>query len=257
MIAKRPRRLAGAVFFCALFGFGIAHAADPTELPEAARGIATVLAADRLRVGDSDVLLAGVVVQPDALVSLLAEHAVSARSIDTDRAGRVRAHVLRDDGLWLQQELLRQGLARVAPTADTALFATELLVAEAEARQARRGLWTRDAVRDATDVDRLHNDVGSFQVIEGTIRSAARGEDVIYLNFGTDYREDFTATIPREAQGRFKTLAPLGLAGKRVQVRGWVIRHNGPAVELAVPELLVVLDPMDKEPPKRVRRRSP
>src|SRR5579883_1682574 len=54
-----------------------------------------------------------------------------------DRYGRALAQLYRDDGLWLQGELLAAGLARVETAADNRALAAAMLAREAEARQAR------------------------------------------------------------------------------------------------------------------------
>ena len=292
IIAIRPRALLGAVFFCAV---GIAVAADaapksrkiPADdpepaaamlatLPEQAHGAATALTGDSLRVGSDEVHLAGILAPQgrtetfaapfataarDALRDLLSGHTVSARAPDSavDRRGHLRAQMLRDDGLWLQADLVRRGLARVAATADaanadtanvdtakvdTGSLAIELLALERTARAAHRGLWSLSiyAVREADDLARLNRDVGSYQVIAGRVANTARRGDVLYLNFGDDYRTDLTVEIPREAWPRFTKLKPQLLTGQRVQVRGWLMRHNGPAITLTVPALLEVVE---------------
>jgi endonuclease YncB( thermonuclease family) len=259
---SRPRVLPGAVFVCALLR-AATILAGPESLPERLNGPAEAVTGDRLRIADlpQDVRLAGILAPQgrddplrapfaraarDGLERLLAGRTVSLRVTATaeDRAGRLRAHVLRDDGLWLQAELVRRGLVRVAAAADAAEFVDDLLVLEAEARKADRGLWALPAyrVRDAADVRRLDSDIGSYQLVAGTVVAAARRGDAIYLDFGEDYRSDMTAIIPRDAWPRFNALKPLGLAGKRIRVRGWLMRRGGPAVELTVPAFLERLD---------------
>jgi endonuclease YncB( thermonuclease family) len=230
-------------------------------LPERLRGTATAVTGDTLTIAGTEVRLAGVraphgrtevfaapyaSAARDILARLLAGHMVSARAIPAaeDRTGRLRAHVLRDDGLWLQSELLKRGAVRVSLSADTAEFGDELLEIEADAREAGHGLWRLDAyaVRDATDLARLNRDVGTYQIIAGTVTSTARRGDDMYLNFGDDYRSDMTAIIPREVWSAFRSLKPLSLTGQRVQVRGWLMRRNGPAVELTAPALLELLE---------------
>ncbi len=277
----RPRILSGAVFVCAfLIAFGLiafGAAAGPDGLTETAHGHGAALTGDRVRVDgvDADISLAGILApravkdaldDPDAdaaraaLAELLTGHTVSVRpiAVGADRAGRLRAELLRDDGLWIQAEMLRQGHARVAVSPDTADFVDELLVAEREARAARRGLWRHlvYAVRNADNLARLNRDVGTFQLITGTITTATRHGDAIYLDFGGNYRTDMTATIPRAAWPRFKDIKPLKLVGRRVMVRGWLVRHNGPEVELTVPALLEVLDEAPAPKPRAARRRG-
>jgi hypothetical protein len=65
-----------------------------------------------------------------------------------------------------------------------------------------------------------------------------------YINFGADYRSDFTVTIDPEdmrtfRQARFDIPS---LAGRRIRVRGWVEFYNGPEMTLARPEAIEVLE---------------
>lgn len=178
-----------------------------------------------------------------------------------DRHGRILAHVFVAGGdgasLWLQQELLRLGLARVYTFRDNRACAAELLAVEGEARQARRGIWADPfyEIRDAADeqaLDRLH---GRFELVEGRVMSAAVVRGRIYLNFGEDWRRDFTVTVaPRDARlflddPIWRTLLDAadgqpGLEGRRVRVRGWLGRYNGPEMTLTHPEQIELLDDM-------------
>ena len=61
----------------------------------------------------------------------------------TDRYGRALAHLHRADGLWMQERLLRLGMARVYSFRDNRAVVGELLAAEAAARTAKVGIWLR------------------------------------------------------------------------------------------------------------------
>lgn len=161
-----------------------------------------------------------------------------------DRYGRLLAQAFLDDGRWLQGEMLRAGLARVSTTVGSRARAAEMLALEAEARAARRGLWASPiyAVRSPLEV---RDDVGAFAVVEGAVVGAHRVKKRIYLNFGADWRDDFTVTIDTASLPQFGAsgLDPLSLAGQRIRVRGWVERYNGPAIEATHPEQIEVLAP--------------
>lgn len=181
----------------------------------------------------------------EGAASLLADLAAGqpltlAVEVAEDRYGRVLAQATRGDGVWIQGEMLRRGLARVQTRADARARAPEMLALEAEARAARRGLWRTRAygVRDAADTARLLRDRDSFQVVEGTVVAAAKVRDLIYLNFGHDWREDTTVTIGRAAARAFGKagLDPVSLQGHVVRVRGWVAVRNGPMIEVTHPE---------------------
>jgi endonuclease YncB( thermonuclease family) len=160
-----------------------------------------------------------------------------------DRHGRHLAHLQTDEGIWMQGAMLRQGMARVYTFPDNRARAREMLAIEAEARTARRGIWGNlyYAIRTPETVGR---DIGTFQIVEGQVLEATKNKGRIYLNFGPDWRTDFTASLSADAARLFQKqgLDPLALKGKRVQVRGWVTKANGPAIELTHPEQMQLLD---------------
>lgn len=169
---------------------------------------------------------------------------------DRDRYDRALAQVflIGEDGkpgLWLQEDMIRRGLARVYTWPDTWQDSERLYTAEREARAEKRGIWDDEfyAIR-APEPNALAQDVDSFQLVEGIITSVAEVRGQTYLNFGSDYRTDFTIVIASKDRKRFKKagLDPLSLEGARVRVRGWIELMNGPMIWLDHPERLEVLD---------------
>lgn len=148
-------------------------------------------------------------------------------------------------GPWVQEEMVRRGFARVYTWPDTWQDADRLYAAEREARAEKRGIWDHPfyAVR-SPDPNTLAQDVDSFQLVEGIITSAADIRGLTYLNFGADYKTDFTIAIARKDRKRFKKagLDPMSLEGARVRVRGWIELQNGPVIWLDHPERIEVLD---------------
>lgn len=147
--------------------------------------------------------------------------------------------------LWVQEEMVRMGMARVYTWPDTHQDSARLYRAEGEARRASRGIWGDDyyAIRKP-DPDPLAQDVDSFQLVEGIVTSTAKVGSLTYLNFGANYRTDFTIALDSDGSKRFKAygLDPLSLEGARVRVRGWIELKNGPMIWLDDPERLEVLD---------------
>jgi len=169
-----------------------------------------------------------------------------------DRYKRALAQVytLDDKGqpdIWVQREMVRLGMARVYTWPDTFQDTQALYIAEQDARAAGRGMWAleRYAVR-SPDPDPLAQDVDSFQIVEGIITSSADIRGTIYLNFGANYKTDFTIVIPKKARKSFKAQGfdPLTLEGARVRVRGWVELKNGPMMWLDHPQRLEIVDGM-------------
>jgi len=164
-----------------------------------------------------------------------------------DRFGRAVAQIYTIDGfgqpdLWVQGEMVRLGLARVYSWKGEMADMAALYAFETDARDRARGLWANPfyAVRNP-DPDPLAQYVDSLQIVEGVVTSTADVRGRIYLNFGADYKTDFTIAIAKKNVKRFAALNPVGLTGARVRVRGWVEMINGPMIWLDHPGRLEVL----------------
>ena len=123
---------------------------------------------------------------------------------ELDRYRRLRAQAF-VGGHWLQAELLGLGLARVSLAPDRTECASELLAVEARARQSEKGLWASSRLCDPLAQDVQH-DVGTFQIVEGKVLNATMKNGRAYLNFGTDWRTDFTVTVDPDDMANFRSV---------------------------------------------------
>jgi len=159
-----------------------------------------------------------------------------------DRHGRQLAHLSLGNGRWVQRFLLSQGLARVYSFPDNRALVAEMLAAERTARAAGRGIWSDGfyAIRGPFGLER---DLGTFQLVEGRVVAAARVRGTTYLNFGADWRTDFTIVVRRQDRTAFDDagIDLLALEGQSVRVRGWLDKRNGPMITATHPEQLEVL----------------
>jgi len=164
-----------------------------------------------------------------------------------DRFSRAIAQVYTIDqsrvpDLWVQEEMIRLGLARVYSWKGEQADLAALYKTETQARDRGRGLWADStyAIR-RPDPDPLAQYVDSLQIVEGIVTSTADVRGRIYLNFGADYKTDFTVAIAKKNVKRFADVAPLSLTGARVRVRGWVEMINGPMIWLDHPGRLEII----------------
>lgn len=157
--------------------------------------------------------------------------------LEIDRYGRVLAHLHTEDGVWVQAEMLRQGMVRVYSFADNRTLVPEMLAIEAEARAGRRGLWAlaEYSVLDQQDTWRHLN---RFAIVEGVVLATDEMGGRVYLNFGPDWRTDFTVSIAPGDVRIFRDagVEPLAYAGQRIRVRGWLRNFNGPMIDATHPE---------------------
>ncbi len=159
-----------------------------------------------------------------------------------DRYRRILAHLVHSDGRWIQGEMLRLGMARVYSFDDNRAVIKEMLQLEAQARAARRGIWALRFYRIRNPAETV-DDIDSFQVVEGRVVDVATVKRRTYINFGSDWRSDFTAVIERRSLSLFSdaNVIPADLIGQRLRLRGWVRSRNGPAMTLSHPEQLEIL----------------
>ena len=159
-----------------------------------------------------------------------------------DRHGRLLAHARDREGRWLQGELLSAGHARVMTALDNRAFAQDMLRLEGEARAHERGLWADRRVRVLT-TDEAPRHIDSFQIVEGTVVSVADLRNRAYINFGSDWRTDFTIALDRRI---LRALAPGSadfLVGRQLRVRGWLKSFNGPMIEATHSEQIELIKP--------------
>lgn len=177
----------------------------------------------------------------------------------TDRHNRVLAHITvhNDQGtVWVQQRLLSDGLARVYSFADNRLALAPLFDAESRARRAARGLWAENFYRVWT-AQKIAEAVKSrsysgdrFELVEGRVVDVTLFRDRAYLNFGPDWRDDFSVMIKAEDFRYFGESAAQaegflrGLKGRQVRVRGWTYYKNGPMMRITHKERLTLLPEM-------------
>ena len=174
---------------------------------------------------------------------------VAAAGRQKDRYGRQLAHVFLPSGktdLWIGEWLVEHGHARVASSPDSRSCIADLIAAEAGARRAKRGLWAHAAyqIREADKAHELADFVQSYQIVEGRVRETQERKRRVYLDFGDDWSKDLTAIVSGRDRKRFETAGVdlLGLKGRKVRLRGWVERWNGPLIRLTHPEQIEILD---------------
>lgn len=164
-----------------------------------------------------------------------------------DRYGRAVAqlYIAGEPERWAQGEMVRGGWLLAESVAGDSGDARALQALEAEARRAGRGHWGNGAfIVRAPDTNGLAQHLDTFQIIEGIVVETAEVREWTYLNFGLDYRTDFTVAVHEDSLTRFEGtgIDPAALSGARLRVRGWVEPRNGPMITVDHPEQIEILD---------------
>ncbi len=150
-----------------------------------------------------------------------------------------------DSPVWVQQQMVAQGQARVYSFPDNRACLPELLAAETKARAAGLGIWSDSyyRVRRADRPADLVTLSGHYELVEGRVLQSEKRGGQIFLNFGRYFKEDFTAVIDARALRLFadEGLDPLKLGGALLRVRGWIEDRDGPRIAITHPEQIELL----------------
>jgi endonuclease YncB( thermonuclease family) len=221
---------------------------------------AQALSGDRFRIGDTDFQLTDILAPSEydlhratqpffseartVLSGLIENETLQITDAGPSTRWGARRVTVRTAGadITLQERLVSAGAARAAPYTDDHDLIEKLLSAEKLARGARRGLWRLHAYR-VFDAANAAPALGGYHLVEGTVVRASEARSRFYLNFGADFRSDFTASAQMRDYRRWEKdgLDLAALQGTRVRIRGFVARVNGPSVVLSHPKQIEIV----------------
>lgn len=165
--------------------------------------------------------------------------------LEHDRYGCPFAHVETANRVPLQHLLLEAGWAVTDPSSvseergvGTGAVDTMLRL-EDQARKAGRGIWrgSRAGPRTADDLSRW---IGTRQLVEGRVRRMSDNDRYIYLNFGADWRTDFTVRLNRKMIDAAR-IDPAKFDGRKLRIRGFLQDSRGPLIDIAHPKQIEFL----------------
>lgn len=152
----------------------------------------------------------------------------------TNRLGQELSHLVKkDDGTWVNGALVENGYARAMPSDANPEHTKTLYALEDKARAAKLLLWT-DEGWPILSPDNANEGMGEYRIVEGVVQSAATVKNNLYLNFGKNWKDDFTVMLSPAIRRNLarQGIDPLSLAHKKIRVRGYIRDYNGPFIEL-------------------------
>lgn len=173
----------------------------------------------------------------------------------SDRYGIPLVHIARDDNVWVQGALVFEGIAWATSTPTSRDLVVPLYSYEELARKEHKGLWAGNLFPVRTSDKEMDADTNSFQVYEGIVKSLRKDkEGNTFLHFGDDRKTDFTAVIKSGVMGTYSHAGGISnlraavenASGKHVRVRGWVLKLDGPYIDITHPEQIEFLPAVKK-----------
>jgi micrococcal nuclease len=158
-----------------------------------------------------------------------------------DRYDRVRAQAFGEQ--WFQTALLEQGLARVAISPDRNECAPDLYEAEQRGQARHIGLWALPGAAPRAPEAMKAAPTGSFQLVQGWVTHVSHSDGRVFIDFGSDGRQVFSAVIDPEDRRAFRDFDLDGLETRHIRIRGIVQDHRGhPEIALSNPSQIEVLN---------------
>jgi endonuclease YncB( thermonuclease family) len=148
-----------------------------------------------------------------------------------DRYGRRLAHLFDAEGHNLAEQLLRRGLAYLAPIPPNLRYLDCMQAAQAAARRARLGLWRAPAL----DAAHLPPREGFIRVL-GEVERVRDGQGGLWI----ELKGGMALNVHAADLGAFRALRLDDLSGQEVEALGWVYRAKGePRMRLRHPAALI------------------
>lgn len=146
------------------------------------------------------------------------------------------------DGIFVNAKLIEEGLA-VTYTYPPNVKYTDLFVnLQQDARKNKKGLW---GVYETINSSQAENYINQVRTVTGKVVSTSQSKKCLYLNFGTNYKEDFTVVIFKNSLQLFfdKGIQPQNFyTGKTVEVSGRIRKYNGPEIIVSTPGEIRVIE---------------
>lgn len=151
-----------------------------------------------------------------------------------DRYGRLLGYCFAD-GVFVNAKLLEEGYAVIYTYPPNIKYSDLFYKLQTDARKKNRGLWGSYQVINSENAQSY---IGQIRTVQGSVKSTHKSAKCVSLNFGDDWRTDFTVVIFNNSMDSFrkKGINPLSFyQGKLVEVTGRIREYNGPEIIVNTP----------------------
>jgi len=159
----------------------------------------------------------------------------------TDRYGRLLGYCFVDK-TFVNAKLIEQGYAVLYTYPPNVKYVEVFVASQKKARERKKGLWGSFAVINHSQANKYINQIRS---VEGVVLGTYKSAKCVFLNFGQNYRSDFTVVIFDNVLDAFSRegIDPLSFYnGKKIRVNGKIREYNGSEIIVNSPYEIEVLE---------------
>ncbi|MBN3039858.1 MAG: thermonuclease family protein, partial [Candidatus Omnitrophica bacterium] len=121
--------------------------------------------------------------------------------VQMDKYKRLLGYCFLGD-IFINAKLLEEGLAALYTCPPNVKYSQLFVKNQREARQNKKGIWSGHEVVSA---DKAYQYIGQIRCVRGRVLATYQSKKCVYLNFGSNYKEDFTVVIFNDALEQFRT----------------------------------------------------
>jgi micrococcal nuclease len=161
--------------------------------------------------------------------------------VKKDKYGRLLAYCFVDDK-FVNAELLKNGLAMLFTMVPNIKYVDLLVKSQEVARENGLNLWRPANIIPIAEAT-AH--LGELATVEGRVLKVKKTNAAVYLNFGQDYRTDFSVVIFKDNFHLFneqKIEFTNYYQGKTVRVSGLIKEYHGPEVIVRHPSQIEIIE---------------
>lgn len=159
-----------------------------------------------------------------------------------DRYGRTLAFLYRKrDKLFVNKDILSQGLAVISFYPPNLKHYDTFVKSSKQAKLDKKAIWSLPLVAAA----KAAKHINETRTVKGRIKSVYMARNYFYMNFGDDYKKDFTIGIVKRNLKYFDNLPDSiekWYTGKIIEVTGRIYDRNGPYIQVSLPEQIKILE---------------
>jgi len=159
----------------------------------------------------------------------------------TDRYGRLLGYCFVDE-TFVNAKLVEQGYAVISTIPPNVKYVEFFIAAQKKARKMKKGLWGGFPTLDHSQASQYINQI---RRVEGVVVDSYQSTKCVFLNFGQNYKNDFTVVIFNKALSAFSRdgIDPVNFyIGKKIGVSGKIREYNGPEIIVNSPYEIEILE---------------
>lgn len=158
-----------------------------------------------------------------------------------DKYGRLLGYCFVGDK-FVNAELIKAGYASLFTFPPNVKYVDSFVRLQKQARKGLKGFW---GILTVLDADEARKYINQIRTVRGRVLSTYQSRNCVYLNFGRDYKTDFTVVIFNNSLKYFKhkSIEPVSFYKRKiVQVTGRIKEYNGPEIIVNSPFEIEVIE---------------